>query len=83
MLVLCSDGVHKFLDSPTWFQVLTQRETLAQRCEDLIARARARGSVDDATILLVQRVAFSVPRPRWITRWAASGGPADMPRNAR
>lgn len=82
-LVLCSDGVHKFLDSDAWFQVLTQRTSLAQRCEDLIARARAHGSVDDATVLVVQRTAISLPRPRWITRWAGSGGSADTPRNAR
>ena len=83
MLVLCSDGVHKFLDSDAWSQVLTQRVSLAQRCEDLIAQARANGSVDDATVLIVQRIAVSLPRPRWIMRWAGSGASAETPRNAR
>ena len=83
MLVLCSDGVHKFLDRDTWSRVLTQHVSLAQRCEDLIAQARAHGSVDDATVFIVQRTAISLPRPRWITRWAGSGGSADTPRDAR
>ena len=83
MLVLCSDGVHKALDSDAWSQVLAQRVSLAQRCEDLIAQARANGGVDDATVLIVQRTAVSLPRPRWIMRWAGSGGSADSARNAR
>jgi protein phosphatase len=83
MLVLCSDGVHRFIASDTWSHVLTQRVSLARRCEDLIAQARANGSVDDATVLVVQRVAFSLPRPRWITRWVGSGGSADTLKNAR
>ena len=83
MLVLCSDGVHKVLDSHAWSDVLTRRVSLARRCEDLIAQARANGSVDDATVLVVQRIAFSLPRPRWITRWAGSSESADTVRNDR
>ncbi len=83
LLVLCSDGVHKHLDSDAWRRVLTQPDALAQRCEDLIALARAHGSADDATVLLLQRTGFTLPRPRWITRLAGSGGSADTPRNCR
>jgi protein phosphatase len=83
LLVLCSDGVHKHLDDDAWRLVLTQQVSLVQRCEDVIAMARANGSSDDATVLLVQRIAFKLPRPRWITRWAGSAEAADTPRNAR
>jgi protein phosphatase len=83
MLVLCSDGVHRFIASDAWSHVLTQRVSLARRCEDLIAQARANGSVDDATVLVVQRIAFSLPRPRWITRWAGAGGSANTSKNVR
>ena len=89
MLVLCSDGVHKALDEAAWSQMLMKRTSLARRCEDLIAQARAHGSVDDATVLVVQRTALSLPRPRWIERWAGSGsgagagGRADTPGSAR
>ncbi|MES2959019.1 MAG: protein phosphatase 2C domain-containing protein [Pseudomonadota bacterium] len=77
LLVLCSDGVHKHLDTDAWSSLLTQRVPLAQRCEDLIGRARANGSVDDATVLLVQRGAFSLPRPRWVTHLTGTGTSAD------
>ena len=55
LLALCSDGVHKQLRSDDWQRVLRQDVALAQRCEDLVALARARGSSDDATVLLVHR----------------------------
>lgn len=59
LLVLCSDGVHKHL-APAEFAALAGGEgTLAERCESLVARARANGSTDDATVMLVQRVAWS------------------------
>jgi PPM family protein phosphatase len=55
LLVLCSDGVHKHLEPADWARLLRQRVPLARRCEDLIGQARQRGSVDDATVLLLQR----------------------------
>ncbi|MEO6407171.1 MAG: PP2C family serine/threonine-protein phosphatase [Burkholderiaceae bacterium] len=55
LLVLCSDGVHKHLDDADWVRLLRQEQPLVRRCDDLIALARLHGSVDDATVLLVQR----------------------------
>lgn len=72
LLVLCSDGVHKHIGADDWCRVLNRPVALAQRCEELLALARLNGSTDDATVLLVQRAAIAMARPRWITRFAAS-----------
>jgi len=55
VLALCSDGVHKHLDSSDWCSVLGAPVPLAQRGQALVALARRRGSVDDATVLLLHR----------------------------
>jgi PPM family protein phosphatase len=72
LLVLCSDGVHKYVRADDWVRVLAQPLPLTQRCEGLIALARANGSTDDATVLLLQRARYVMPRPRWMTRWVES-----------
>lgn len=64
LLVLCSDGVHKHLELEDWVRALRQPAPLAQRCEALIGQARRRGSVDDATVLLLQ--CRSIAWPRWM-----------------
>jgi serine/threonine protein phosphatase PrpC len=69
VMVLCSDGAHKYLSPDDWSSLLNQPIALAQRCADLITRARANGSADDATVLLLQRTDLAAPRRRWITRW--------------
>ena len=55
LLVLCSDGVHKHLDDADWCRVLGAPLPLARQADALVAIARAHGSVDDATVLLLQR----------------------------
>ncbi len=55
MLVLCSDGVHKHVEPGDLSRVLRGSAPLARRCSRLLALARARGSKDDATVLVVQR----------------------------
>ena len=55
LLAVCSDGVHKHLDAADWRRLLAEPRPLAQRCQALVARARANGSGDDATLLLVER----------------------------
>jgi serine/threonine protein phosphatase PrpC len=55
MLVLCSDGVHKHLESADLARVLRGSAPLVRRCWRLVALARARGSTDDATVLVVHR----------------------------
>jgi protein phosphatase len=58
MLMLCSDGVHKHVHGADIARVLRRRRTsLARRCVRLLALARARGSSDDATVLVVHRAA--------------------------
>ena len=66
MLMLCSDGVHKGVQTSDWCRILSQRVPLAQRCEDLIALARINGSTDDATVLLLKRGCFGEPHGGWI-----------------
>jgi PPM family protein phosphatase len=62
MLVLCSDGVHKHVQARDIGRLLRGgRGPLARRCTSLIALARVRGSVDDATVLVVHRAAIANP----------------------
>ena len=69
LLVVCSDGVHKHVPAADWDRVLKSGLPLARQCEELIVGARAHGSTDDATVMLVQRggAALEAP-PRWIDR---------------
>lgn len=77
MLLVCSDGVHKHVKTSDLARVSSDDALpLAQRCEELIATARANGSTDDATVLLLQRTGLAVSRPRWMT------GRADADRTA-
>jgi serine/threonine protein phosphatase PrpC len=55
MLALCSDGIHKYLKDSDWCGLLDSPLPLARRAEQLVARARANASVDDATLLLIER----------------------------
>lgn len=55
MLVLCSDGVHKHVDARDIGRLLRGKLPLVRRCMRLLALARVRGSVDDATVLVVRR----------------------------
>lgn len=72
LLLLCSDGVHKYVDVEAWTQLLKRPVPLLRRCEALIALARANGSPDDATVLLLRRAGPGMPRPRWLARWFGS-----------
>lgn len=55
MLVLCSDGVHKHAEARDIGRVLRGPAPLARRCVRLIEFVRARGSSDDATVLVLHR----------------------------
>jgi protein phosphatase len=68
MLVLCSDGVHKYVDADEIARVLGEGTPLARRCLRLIELARLNGSLDDATVLVVHRE--TQPRAR-LVRYAA------------
>ena len=58
MLVICSDGVHKHVEPSDLSRILHDSAPLTRRCSQLLALARARGSIDDATVLVVR------PEPR-------------------
>lgn len=77
MLVLCSDGVHRHLDLDDWSRILRRPVGLAARCEALIEVARSRGSVDDATVLLLRCMSLALPRPRRAARDAGHGAPGE------
>jgi PPM family protein phosphatase len=55
MLLLCSDGIHKHATPGDIARLLRGEMPLATRCVHLIELARASGSNDDATVLVVQR----------------------------
>ena len=74
LLVACSDGVHKHVEPRDWHRVLTGEQALSQRCQDLIDVARANGSADDATVMLLQRSAPAIARLPWIHRRATGNG---------
>ena len=67
MLLMCSDGVHKHVEPSELARAPDTSQPLIKRCEELIALARANGSTDDATVLLVQRGGLGVP---WTSRQA-------------
>jgi protein phosphatase len=69
MLVLCSDGIHKHVGPGEMSDVLRGSAPLARRCSALVALARARGSRDDATALVVRRE----PRRERIALLTAAG----------
>ena len=69
MLAICSDGVHKYVAARDLSSVLQGSAPLARRCDRLLALARARGSSDDATVLVVRRE----PRQARLA-WFAAGG---------
>lgn len=69
MLAICSDGVHKYVAARDLSSVLQGEAPLARRCDRLLALARAGGSSDDATVLVVRRE----PR-RARLAWLAAGG---------
>jgi PPM family protein phosphatase len=64
MLALCSDGVHKHVRAlDIGRQLRVGAGPLARRCAGLVTLARVRGSVDDATILVVHRSAAAARGP--------------------
>ena len=78
ILALCSDGVHKHVADADWCRVLVSQLPLARRADALVALARAHGSVDDATVLLLQR-----SEPGWRDLRRAARRDADRARSAR
>lgn len=55
MLVLVSDGVHKYVDPEAMARLLRDDTPLVCRCLRLVQAARTNGSEDDATVLAIHR----------------------------
>jgi protein phosphatase len=60
LIALASDGVHKHAGPGDFARLANAEGTLAARCRELVERARAAGSRDDATVLVVRRLRPSV-----------------------
>ena len=67
MLVLCSDGLHKYVDAREISGALQTRSPLSHACEELLGLVRLRGGDDDATLLIVHRKPRSRGRFAWMT----------------
>jgi protein phosphatase len=52
VLLVCSDGLTKYVSEAEISEVLTSREPLASRCAALVARANAAGGADNVTVVL-------------------------------
>jgi serine/threonine protein phosphatase PrpC len=69
MLVLVSDGVHKHVEPEAMARLLRDDAPLVCRCLRLVQAARANGSEDDATVLVIHR--RTQPRARTMRHGAA------------
>jgi len=71
LLLLCSDGMHKFVPDAQIAGIvaagLAERQSLEFICGELVRTAKKNGSQDDASALLVLR------RPWFMARWAYTG----------
>lgn len=76
-LLACSDGVHKHLAAVDYAPPCGGSASLADHCGALVARARAGGSRDDATALIVRRHRFPPRGSGWFGR---SFDPHEAPR---
>jgi protein phosphatase len=64
MLVLCSDGLHKHVEPQEINRQLRADGSLVRCCTRLIELARAHGTHDDATVLVIHRLAQPEQAPR-------------------
>ncbi|MDQ6629354.1 MAG: protein phosphatase 2C domain-containing protein [Pseudomonadota bacterium] len=78
VIALCSDGAHKHLDVADWCRLLAAAEPLAARAETLAALARAHGSTDDTTVMLIER---SEPAWRALSRHGRTAAGSNSGRN--
>lgn len=51
-LLLCSDGLWRFLDNDRMLSILSTTETVESACEQLVAAAQRAGSEDDISVIL-------------------------------
>jgi protein phosphatase len=59
VLLLCCDGLSRFVPQSKMIEIIEQAETLDTACEQLVEAAKAMGSNDNITCVLVRTVAQS------------------------
>ena len=59
ILLLCCDGLSRFVPESKMIEVITQAETLDKACADLIEAAKTLGSDDNITCVLVRATTLS------------------------
>lgn len=69
--LMCSDGLSDLLDAEQLCAILSGPVTLAQRGQQLIAAANARGGTDNIAVLLAQADNSRTPGRGWFARWRA------------
>ena len=60
VLLLCSDGMSRYVKEGTMVEVIARNKALERSCEELIQAAKSAGSDDNITCLLVRAV-----EPTW------------------
>ena len=55
IMLLCSDGLHKYVPNEQIISLLQSGGSLQERCSKLVAAAHANGGTDDATAVAIQR----------------------------
>lgn len=64
VLLLCSDGLSRYVKDERMIEVVTQESSLEKACADLVEAAKAGGSDDNITCLLLRAI-----HPSWRDRW--------------
>lgn len=64
VLLLCSDGMSRYVKNEKMIEAVTQQSSLDQACAGLIEAAKAGGSDDNITCLLLRAI-----HPSWRERW--------------
>lgn len=54
-ILLCTDGLHQFIDEAEIARIITRQETLKDAGEQLIAAALTAGGLDNITVCLIRR----------------------------
>ncbi|WP_153555371.1 PP2C family protein-serine/threonine phosphatase [Roseimaritima sediminicola] len=52
VILLCSDGLYRYLDETTLSDIVSQSADAAEACESLVALANARGGEDNITVVM-------------------------------
>ncbi len=54
-LLICSDGLHSYVDDETIEKILSSRKSLKTKCRQLVDKANEAGGLDNVTVVIYQR----------------------------